>query len=145
MSLAAPPPFDASTPTDDAPPTLEAPETLVRRYLELTAQRRAVEDQLAYVRAELEMFAAPQLGDAVPRARFVAPGIGAIHARLQPTAVFDRVHVAKELQRMGRLHEVAQVQGPALARFLAKEPVAAARLGDMVRLRKSVVLMAAQG
>lgn len=126
------------------PARLEAPSDLVERYLELTAERRALEDRLAYVKGELELLAAGSLNDQTPRGRFVAEN-GAISARLQPTCVFDRVAVAQELQRAGRLADVAVVQGPALARYLARDPVMAARLRDLVRFRKSVVLMAAQG
>lgn len=123
---------------------LEAPQELVARYLELTAQRRELEEKLAYVRAELEMVAASSLDEGRPRGRFRGPAGGAVAARLQPTCVFDRQEVARELQRQGRLADVAVLQGPTLARFLAKEPSVAARLAPMVRFRKSVVLMAAQ-
>lgn len=129
---------------EPAPPTLHAPEDLVRRYLELTAQRRAIEDELAYVRAELELAAAEGLKD-LPKGRFVLPGGGAVLARMQPTCVFDKATVGRELQKAGRLVDVATLTGPALARFLAKEPVLAARLADHVRYRKSVGLMATQG
>lgn len=134
-----------SPPSEAAEPArLEAPSDLVERYLELTAERRALEDRLAYVKGELELLAAGSLNDQTPRGRFVAES-GAISARLQPTCVFDRVAVAHELQRAGRLSEVAVVQGPALARYLARDPIMAARLKDMVRFRKSVVLLATQG
>lgn len=122
-------------------PRLEGPADLVEAYLELVEQRRVVEEKLAYVKAELELVAAAHLNDRAPRGRFVSAR-GAISARLQPTCVFDRPAVMKELQRAGRLADVASVSGPQLARFLAKEPVLAARLGEMVRKRSSVVLMA---
>lgn len=125
-------------PTEESP-TLDAPEYIVQRYLELTAQRRAVEEQIAVLRAELEMVAAAALSDATPKARFVA-ATGHVTARLQPTCVFDRAEVYKVLQRAGRLSDVATVSGPQLARFLAKEPQLSARLSDVVRYRNSVVL-----
>lgn len=139
-------PSPASGPPPVAEPeavALEAPSDVVARYLEATAQRRALDDQLAWLRAELELVAAQLLSEARPRGRFVAPGgAGFVLARLQPTCVFDRQTVAGELQRAGRLSDVAVLQGPALARFLAREPVVAARLGDLVRPRRNVVLMA---
>lgn len=126
--------------------SLEVPSDVVRRYLEATAQRRELEDQLGWLRGELELAAAQCLSDARPRGRFVAqgggPGSGFVVARLQPTCVFDRQVVGRELQRAGRLTDVAMLHGPALARFLAREPVVAARLGDLVRYRRNVVLMA---
>lgn len=115
--------------------------SLVRRYVELSAQRRALDEQLAFLRGELELLAAVSLREGEPRGRFVAPGVGSVVARLRPTCVFDRVAVGRELERGGRLHEVAWLQGPALARFLAREPVWAARLGGLVRARQGVVLM----
>ena len=121
---------------------LDAPSDLVARYLELAAEKRALEDHLSFVRAELEMLAVAALSDRAPRGRFAA-GTGAVNVRLQPTCVFDRGEVARTLQKAGRLADVATVAGPALARFLAKEPALAARLGDMVRPRKSVVMTAA--
>lgn len=132
--------FEPSVPEPE-PPVLEAPEHLVRTYVELVAERRRLEDRLAYIRGELEMLAASALSEATPRGRFLA-GDGHISARLQPTCVFDKGAVARELQKAGRLADVAVLQGPALARFLAKEPVLAARLSDLVRMRRSVVLMA---
>jgi hypothetical protein len=123
-------------------PLLEGPAELVDQYLDLVQERRAIEDRLAFVRAELELAAATALSDAAPRGRFVGAR-GAIAARLQPTCAFDRQAVARELQRMGKLAEVAILQGPGLARYLGKEPQLAARLGDMVRMRRSIVLMAA--
>lgn len=123
------------------PPTLAAPEALVARYVELTRKRREIEDQLAYIRAELELAATARLNAAAPRGRFRA-GSASILARLQPTCTFDKPFIAKELQRMGRLADVATVTGPALARFLAHEPTLAARLGEHVRYRNSVLLMA---
>ena len=129
---------------DDAPDmiALEAPADLVTRYLELAAEKRALEDHLSYVRAELEMLAAAALSDAAPRGRF-ATATGAVNVRLQPTCVFDRGEVARQLQKAGRLADVATVTGPSLARFLAKEPALAARLGDLVRPRKAVVMTSA--
>lgn len=135
---------ESSAPEASETPRLEAPSDLVERYLELTAERRALEDRLSYVKGELELLAAESLNEQTPRGRFVAEH-GAVSARLTPTCVFDRVAVAKELQRAGRLADVAVLQGPALARYLARDPVMAARLKDMVRFRKSVVLMATQG
>jgi hypothetical protein len=132
-AFAAPPPLDAVP--------LDAPEDLVSRYIALTAQRRAVEDQLAFVRAELEMIASSMLKEHNPRGRF-SSAAGAISVRLQPTCVFDRGEVTRALQRAGRLADVAAVSGPSLARFLAKEPVLAARLSDHIRYRNSVVLNA---
>ena len=130
--------------TPPEPAALSAPAEVVRRYLEATAQRRALDDQLAWLRAELELVAAQALSEARPRGRFVAPGVaGSVLARVQPTCTFDRQAVSQELQRAGRLHEVAMLQGPALARFLAREPALAARLGDRIRYRRGVVLMAA--
>lgn len=122
-------------------PALEAPEHLVRAYVELVAERRRIEDRLAYVRGELEMLAASALSDSAPRGRFLA-GEHAVSARIQPTCVFDKGEVMRELQRAGRLADVAILQGPALARFLAKEPALASRLADRVRMRRSVMLMA---
>lgn len=126
-------------------PPLAAPLDLVRRYLDLASQRRALDEQIAWARGELELLAASALSEGVPRGRFVAPGVGSIVARLEPTCVFDRITVGRELQRMGRLHEVAMLRGPPLARYLAKEPVVAARLGGLVRPRRGIVLMAAPG
>lgn len=139
------PPFSPANPAaEPEPAVLEAPADVVRRYLEVTAQRRALDDQIAWLRGELELAAALALSDARPRGRFVAPGgAGFVAARLQPTCVFDRQVVGRELQRAGRLSDVAVLQRPALARFLAREPVVAARLGDLVRYRRNVVLMAA--
>lgn len=131
--------FEPSVP-DDAP-VLEAPEHLVRTYLELVAERRRIEDRLAYIKGELEMLASSALSESTPRGRFLV-GDAVIAARLQPTCVFDKGEVMKELQRAGRLADVAVLQGPALARFLAKDAALAARLSPMVRMRKSVVLMA---
>lgn len=139
--------MSATVPTRSHPepptelPILPAPTDLVEEYLSLVAQRRELEDRLAFVRAELELVAATALSEGTPRARFVGAN-GAIAARLQPTCVFDRAAVARELQRLGKLSEVAIIQGPGLARYLAKEPQVAARVGDLVRMRKSVVLMA---
>ena len=126
---------------DSLPPVLPAPDDLVRRYVELSQQRRALDEQLAFLRGELELLAAQALSEASPRGRFVSPDGGMVVARLRPTCVFDRVQVGRELERGGRLHEVALLQGPALARFLAREPVWAARLGGMVRARRGIVLM----
>ena len=123
------------------PDDLPAPEALVARYVELTRKRREIEDQLAYIRAELELAATSSLSAAKPRGRFRA-GRASVLARLQPTCTFDKAFVAKELQRMGRLADVATVSGPSLARFLNHEPVLAARLGEHVRYRNSVLLMA---
>lgn len=122
-------------------PVLAGPSDLVEEYLRLVEERRALDERLAFVRAELELFAASALTDAAPRGRFLGSR-GAIAARLQPTCVFDRAGVARELQRMGKLAEVAVLQGPGLARYLAKDPVVAARISDMVRMRRSVVLVA---
>lgn len=127
----------------DPPLPLDAPEYLVQRYLELSAQRRAVEEQLAVVRAELEILAVSALNEQRPRGRFTS-GAGHVSVRLQPTCVFDRGEVARALQKQARLHEVATVSGPTLARVLAHDPALAARLGDMVRMRRSVVLTAVQ-
>ncbi|HUR69925.1 MAG TPA: hypothetical protein VM370_11825 [Candidatus Thermoplasmatota archaeon] len=133
----------ATTPTDSTHlPVLEGPSELIEEYLALVAERRAVDERLGFVRAELELFAAAALNDGAPRARFVGQG-GAIAARLQATCVFDRANVARELQRMGKLADVAILQGPGLARYLAKEPQVSARLGNMVRMRRSIVLTAA--
>jgi hypothetical protein len=126
----------------DEPPRLDAPEYLVQRYLELTAQKKQLDDQIAYVRAELEMIAAPALREASPRARFVAP-TGIVNVRTQPTCVFDRGEVARTLQRTGHLADVAVLQGPTLARYLASNPEAAARLGGMVRYRNTLVMTTA--
>ena len=104
-------------------------------------ERRALEDRLAFVRSELEMAASSHLNEKTTRGRFLSPR-GAVAARLQSTCVFDRAAVARELQRMGKLAEVAVLQGPGLARYLAHEPVVAARLSDLVRMRRSIVLMA---
>lgn len=140
MSLTVPTPL-APAQTDEIP-VLPGPPELVEEYLRLVEQRRAVEDRLAFVRAELEIMASHQLNERVTRGRFVSPR-GAIAARLQPTCVFDRAAVARELQKMGKLADVAVIQGPGLARYLANEPVVAARLADLVRTRRSIVLMAA--
>jgi hypothetical protein len=123
-------------------PDLAAPEELVRRYVELTRKRRDIEDQLAYLRAELELAASAALSKEAPRGRFRA-GDATVLARLQPSAVFDKQLVARELQKAGRLADVATITGPQLARFLAAEPALAARLADHVRLRQAIVLMAA--
>lgn len=120
--------------------TLDAPEKLVERYLELARLRRQVDEQLAFVRSELELVAAGTLRGESPRGRFVAPS-GVVAARLLPTCAFDRQAVARELQKGGRLSDVATLQGPSLARFLQREPVWASRLAPMVRHRHSVVLM----
>lgn len=129
-------------PTDEPEiPTLEGPKDLVDEYLRLVEQRRAIEDRLSYVRAELEMAAAHQLKDERPRGRFLGAS-GGVSARLSPSCTFDRAVVARELQRMGKLAEVAILQGPGLARYLAREPVVAARLGGLVRPRRSVTLIA---
>lgn len=125
------------------PASLAAPEDLVRRYVELTRKRCEIEDQLAYLRAELGLAASEALSKDRPRGRFRA-GDASVIARLQPSCVFDKALVARELQKAGRLADVATVTGPALARFLASEPVLAARLGEHVRYRNGVVLMAAQ-
>ena len=133
-------------PMEDDPaiaPALDAPAYLVQRYIELTAQRRALEEQIAVIRAELEMVASASLSEAVPKGRFVSP-TGHVTARLQPTCVFDRGEVYKILQRAGRLSDVATVTGPQLARFLSKEPQLAARLSDLIRHRHSVVLHSLQ-
>lgn len=138
--------MSASVPTNEPAspelPVLEGPRDLIDEYLQLVVERKGIEERLAYVRAELELFAAPALSEGVPRARFVGR-TGAIAARLQATCVFDRANVARELQRMGKLSEVAILQGPGLARYLSKEPVVSARLGEMVRMRRSIVLTAA--
>lgn len=128
---------------DDNAPSIDAPEHLVQRYVELTAQRRALEEQIAVLRAELEMLASAALNEATPKGRFVSP-VGHVTARLQPTCVFDRGEVYKQLQRAGRLADVATVTGPQLARFLAREPQLAARLSDFIRYRHSVVLHSLQ-
>gem|GEM_PF-4539833 len=125
------------------PALLAAPEDLVRRYVELTRKRREIEDQLAYLRAELELTASAALTREAPRGRFRA-GDASVIARLQPSCVFDKALIARELQKAGRLADVATITGPGLARFLAGEPVLAARLGEHVRYRNSVVLMATQ-
>lgn len=116
---------------------------LVRRYLELSAQRRALDEQLAFLRGELELLAAQALSEESPRGRFVGSDGRWLAARLRPTCVFDRRVVGRELERGGVLHEVALLQGPQLARFLDREPVWAARLGGLVRRRNGVLLMAA--
>lgn len=141
MSATVPRPLTTENPNAEIP-ILEGPSDLVQEYLDLVQERRALDDRLAYVRAELELVAATSLSESVPRGRFLGTR-GAIAARLQPTCAFDRQAVARELQRMGKLAEVAILQGPGLARYLAKEPQLAARLGEMVRMRRSVVLMAA--
>lgn len=127
----------------DALPAIDAPTYLVERFIELNAQRRALEEQIAVLRAELEMLAAGALTDASPKGRFLASGTH-VTARLQPTCVFDRSEVYKQLQRAGRLADVATISGPQLARFLAKEPRLAAQLRDLVRHRNSVVLYTLQ-
>lgn len=124
-------------------PDLAAPQDLVRKYVELTRKRRDLEDQLAYLRAELELVASQMLTKDAPRGRFRA-GESSILARLQPSCVFDKQTVARELQKAGRLADVATISGPGLARFLANEPVLSARLADHIRFRNAVVLMAAQ-
>lgn len=127
---------------DETPlPTLQAPPELVEEYLRLVEARRGLDERLGYVRAELELVAASALKEEAPRARFLGAR-GAIGARLSPTCVFDRPRIARELQRMGKLSDVAVIQGPGLARYLAKEPIVAARLGGLVRMRRSVVLTA---
>lgn len=139
-------PRASALPHDDDPhnaPALDAPGYLVQRYIELTAQRRALEEQISVIRAELEMLAAAALSEATPKGRFVSP-TGHVTARLQPTCVFDRGEVYKHLQKAGRLAEVATVTGPQLARFLAREPVLAARLSEFIRHRHSVVLHSLQ-
>lgn len=144
MLSANPRAFDP--PAEDDPanaPALDAPEHIVQRYIELTAQRRALEEQIAVLRAELEMVAAASLSEATPKGRFLAP-TGHVTARLQPTCVFDRGEVYKLLQKAGRLSDVATVSGPQLARFLAREPQLAARLAEFVRHRRSVVLHSLQ-
>jgi hypothetical protein len=125
----------------DAPQLLDAPEYLVQRYLDLTAQRRALEEQIAVIRAELEILAVSSLSDERPRGRFAATN-GQVTVRLQPTCVFERGEVARALQRAGKLAEVAVLPGPSVARFLAGDPALAARLGEMIRYRKAVVLTA---
>lgn len=126
--------------------SLPASSDLVRRFVQLTAQRRALEEQLAFLRGELELAAASLLSEACPRGRFEGvEGPFVLSASLRPTCVFDRVVVAQELQRMGRLAEVATLQGPGVARYLAREPVVAARLGSLVRMRHSVVLTVGEG
>lgn len=132
------PPFELP---GDPPVALEAPDYLVRRYLELTAKRREVEEQLAVVRAELEILAVSSLTQERPRGRFSVPE-GNVSVRLQPTCVFDKGEVARALQKAGRLADVATIPAPSLARALAADPALAARLGDMVRMRRSVVLTA---
>lgn len=128
--------------TDAQPVAIDAPEYLIQRYLELAAQRKQVEDQLAYVRAELEMLAAPALREGTaPRGRFTGEK-GAIQVRLQPTCVFDRGDIARRLQKEGLLADVATVNGMTLARYLRSNPQVAARLGESVRYRHSVVLTA---
>lgn len=124
-------------------PVLTGPADLVEEYLHLVGERRAVDERLGFVRAELELFAAAALHDGAPRGRFVGAA-GAIAVRLQPTCVFDRARVAHELQRMGKLSDVAVLQGPGLARYLTKEAVVAARLGNLVRMRRAVVMTAAR-
>lgn len=141
MTSTVPTPRTTVLPTSTEPTTLEAPRDLIEEYLEITAERRALEERLAYVRAELELVAAAALSDGAPRGRFVCDR-GAVSARLQPTCMFDKPLVARELQRAGRLADVAILQGPSLARFLAKEPHLAARFAGLVRHRKNIVLMA---
>lgn len=136
-------PRAAPLPVENDAPALDAPDYLVQRYIELTAQRRALEEQIAVIRAELEMVAAASLSEATPKGRFVSP-TGHVTARLQPTCVFDRGEVYKILQRAGRLADVATVTGPQLARFLAHEPQLAARLSDLIRYRHGVVLHSLQ-
>ncbi|MFA5862290.1 MAG: hypothetical protein WDA16_11410 [Candidatus Thermoplasmatota archaeon] len=129
-----------TTDVNPEPVAIDAPEYLVERFLQLTTQRKQLDDQLAYVRAELELLAAPALKDtAAPRGRFLGPA-GTIHVRLQPTCVFDRAPVAARLQKEGVLSEVATIAGPTLARYLRSNGQVAARLGDAVRFRNSVVL-----
>lgn len=128
--------------TTDAP-ILEAPQDLVERYLELVFEKRRLEEQIAYLRGELEMAASHSLNDEVPRGRFVAPN-GHLAARLFPTCTFDRAEVGDALQKMGRLSEVASIGGPALARLMQRDPQLAARLSPMVRLRKGVMLVAGE-
>ncbi|HET6405332.1 MAG TPA: hypothetical protein VFH78_11855 [Candidatus Thermoplasmatota archaeon] len=140
MAATVPPTPAALEPADEIP-LLEGPQALVEEYLRLVEERRAVEDRLAFVRSELELLASQQLSDKLTRGRFVASR-GAVAVRYQNTCVFDRAAVARELQRMGKLAEVAVLQGPGLARYLAHEPVVAARLADLVRMRRSIVLMA---
>lgn len=126
---------------DPEVPVLAGPADLVEEYIRLVEERRAIDDRLSFVRAELELAAATNLSEAAPRGRFLGKG-GAVNARLQPTCTFDRAAVARELQRIGKLADVAVLQGPALARYLVKEPALAAKLGEMVRMRRSIVLMA---
>lgn len=135
-------PTKASLFNDDPEiPSLDGPAELVEEYIRLVEERRAVDDRLAFVRAELELLAAQSLNEGAPRGRFLGKA-GAVNARLQQTCTFDRAAVARELQRVGKLADVAVLQGPALARYLVKEPALAAKLGEMVRMRRSVVLMA---
>ncbi len=130
------------TTPDPAPPVIEAPDSLVARYVELVQEKRRIEDQMAFLRAELELIATASLSEAIPRGRFLGSGGGELHARLYPTCSFDRAEVGHVLQRAGRLTDVASIPGPSLARFLAKEPQMAARLGNLVRRRHGVMLIA---
>jgi hypothetical protein len=143
MPLFHPPRASLARTTNDSIPTLDAPAEMVQRYLELAAEKRRLEDQMAFLRAELEMAASLALTEESPRGRFVAPN-GQLAARLYPTATFDRAEVGDALQKMGRLAEVASIGGPSLARLLARDPQLAARLGNMVRLRKGVMLVAGE-
>ena len=122
-------------------PIIPGPADLVDEYVRLVAERRALEDRLSFVRAELEIAASHQLSEKAPRGRFVS-STGSVAARMQSTCLFDRAAVARELQRMGKLADVAVLQGPGLARYLAHEPVVAARLAGLIRARKTIVLMA---
>lgn len=122
---------------------LNAPDYLVKRYLELTSQRRAIEEQIAVIRAELEVLAVSSLSAQRPRGRFESKA-GHVSVRLTPTCLFNREEVARALAKAGRLTDVATIPGPALARFLATDPALSARLGDAVRYRSAVVLTAAQ-
>lgn len=119
---------------------LDAPQKLVEKYLELSRARRVLDEQLAFLRSELELVAATALTESAPRGRFVAPS-GVVAARLMPTCSFDRATVARELQRGGKLADVATLTGPQLSRFLAREPVWASRLAPIVRHRHNIMLM----
>lgn len=123
-----------------SPIDLSAPADMVDRYLELEAEKRRIDAALGYVRAELELAAAENLTAQRPRGAFRG-GVGGIGVALRPTCVFDRSHVAASLQKMSRLHEVARLDGPTLARFLAREPIVAARLGPHVRARNRLVFL----
>lgn len=141
MAATVPTSVQQATEPGDEIPTLVGPVELVEEYIRLVGERRALEDRLAFVRAELEVTASLQLGESGTRGRFLSPH-GTIAARVQKTCHFDRAAVARELQKMGKLADVAVIQGPGLARYLAHEPVVAARLAALVRPRRSIVLMA---